>query len=44
MIVRPHVSSNEVPVLEVASVVWWLVCLPLDPRVANSNPAEAIDF
>jgi hypothetical protein len=27
-----------------ASVVKWLVCLPLDPRVACSNPVKAIDF
>jgi hypothetical protein len=22
----------------------WLVCLPLDPKVAGSNPAKAMDF
>jgi hypothetical protein len=23
-----------------SSVVWWLACLPLDPRFAGSNPAK----
>jgi hypothetical protein len=27
-----------------ASVVYWLVRLPLDPRVAGLNSAEAVDF
>jgi hypothetical protein len=26
----------------VASVVYWLVCLPLYPKVAGSNTAEAM--
>jgi hypothetical protein len=26
------------------SVVWWLACLPLDPRFAGSNPAEDDGF
>jgi hypothetical protein len=25
------------------SVVQWLVCLPLDPRVVRSNPAKTMD-
>jgi hypothetical protein len=29
---------------EVTSVVQWLVCLPLDPRVVVSIPAEVMDF
>jgi hypothetical protein len=29
---------------DIALVVWWLVCLPLDPKVAGSNPAKAMDF
>jgi hypothetical protein len=29
---------------DVTLVVWWLVCLPLDPKVAGSNPAKAMDF
>jgi hypothetical protein len=29
---------------QVALVVWWLVCLPLDPKVAGLNPAKATDF
>jgi hypothetical protein len=28
----------------VALVVLWLVCLPLDPKVAGSSPAKAMDF
>jgi hypothetical protein len=28
----------------VALVVYWLVCLPLDPKVAGSNPTKAMDF
>jgi hypothetical protein len=28
----------------VASVVYWLACLPLDPRSVGSNLAEAMDF
>jgi hypothetical protein len=28
----------------VTTVVLWLVCLPLSPRDAGSNPAEAMDF
>jgi hypothetical protein len=27
-------------IYKVASVVWWLACLPLDPRFSSSNPAE----
>jgi hypothetical protein len=26
------------------SLVTWLVCLPLDPKVAGFNPAKAMDF
>jgi hypothetical protein len=37
-------QGSSSPNLGVASVVYWLVCLPLDPRVAGSNPAEAMDF
>jgi hypothetical protein len=46
-------SVPEIPLLQipcilwaalVASVVLWLVCLLLDRRVADSNPAEAMDF
>jgi hypothetical protein len=29
---------------QVASVVQWLVCLPLDPKVAGSNPAKTTDI
>jgi hypothetical protein len=25
-------------------VVKWLECFPLDPKVAGSNPAKAVDF
>jgi hypothetical protein len=25
-------------------VVWWLLCLPLYPKVEGSNPAKAMDF
>jgi hypothetical protein len=28
----------------VAMVVQWLVCLPLDPNVAGSNPTKVTDF
>jgi hypothetical protein len=28
----------------VALVVQWLMCLPLDPKVAGLNPAKAMDF
>jgi hypothetical protein len=24
--------------------MWWLVCLPLDPKVTGSDPAKAMDF
>jgi hypothetical protein len=30
--------------VQVASVVYWLVCLTLDPRFADSNPDEVMDF
>jgi hypothetical protein len=30
--------------MRVASVVYGLVCWPLDPKVAISNPAKAMDF
>jgi hypothetical protein len=36
---QPHVRG-----VRIASVMWWLVYLPLDTRVAGSNPAEAMDF
>jgi hypothetical protein len=29
--------------MQVASVVYWLVCLPLDPRDAGSNPAKTMN-
>jgi hypothetical protein len=28
----------------VSSVMYWLVCFPLQTRVAGSNPAEAMIF
>jgi hypothetical protein len=28
----------------VALVVLWLVCLPLDPKFAGTNPAKTMDF
>jgi hypothetical protein len=28
----------------VASVVHWFVCLPLDTKIAGSNPAKSFDF
>jgi hypothetical protein len=27
-----------------ASTVWWLACWPLVPKIAGSNPAEAVGF
>ena len=27
-----------------ASVVWWLACRPLVPKIAGSIPAEAVGF
>jgi hypothetical protein len=30
--------------LDVALVVWWLVCLPLDPKVVGSNPAKTMNL
>jgi hypothetical protein len=29
---------------KVTLVVYWLVCLPLDPKVACSNPDKAMEF
>jgi hypothetical protein len=40
-----HPKQNmRVSAWQVALVVWWVVCLPLDTKVAGSNPAKAMDF
>ena len=30
--------------MRAASVVWWLACWPLVPKIAGSIPAEAVGF
>jgi hypothetical protein len=44
--VAVHVWQDEkrVTFILVASVVYWLVCLLLAPRVTGSNMAETMDF
>jgi hypothetical protein len=37
-------TADESTDISVTLVVWWLVCLPLDPKVTSSNPAKAIGF
>jgi hypothetical protein len=32
------------PLIQTASVVWWLACWPLVPKFAGSDPAEAVGF
>jgi hypothetical protein len=37
-------TADESMDISVTLVVWWLVCLPLDPKVTSSNLAKAMDF
>jgi hypothetical protein len=37
-------SHSRVSFHGAASVVWWLACWPLVPKLAGSTPAEAVGF
>jgi hypothetical protein len=37
-------ADNRLTMRTVALVAYWLVCLPLDAKVAGLNPAKAMNF